>query len=107
VLEPVPSKELHSKSETTRMHRVAGLTGGLSGLGHHPTVSRASSYHLRCGADRGGHVPMPGEVSLAHNMARIPWLRVHRVDVGLGKARRPLQDHSISTAASKESGVSN
>jgi hypothetical protein len=53
--------------DTTRIHRVAGLTGNLTALvttrsfrtPHHP-VSDA-------GLIGGGHVPMPGDVSLAHH----------------------------------------
>ena len=65
--------------ETTRIHRVAGLTGDRTALvttrpfrAPHHTISDA-------GLIGGGHVPMPGEVSLAHNgvlfldeLARVP-----------------------------------
>ena len=53
--------------ETTRIHRVAGLTGDRTALvttrpfrAPHQTISDA-------GLIGGGHVPMPGEVSLAYN----------------------------------------
>jgi magnesium chelatase family protein len=53
--------------ETTRIHRVAGRTGDRTAWvttrpcrAPHQTISDA-------GLIGGGHVPMPGEVSLAHN----------------------------------------
>jgi magnesium chelatase family protein len=53
--------------ETTRIHRVAGLTGDRTALvttrpfrAPHQTISDA-------GMIGGGHVPMPGEVLLAHH----------------------------------------
>jgi magnesium chelatase family protein len=53
--------------DTTRIHSVAGLTGDRTALvttrpcraPHHPIAD--------AGLIGGGHVPMPGEVSLAHN----------------------------------------
>jgi magnesium chelatase family protein len=55
--------------ETTRIHRVAGLTGDGTALvttrpfrAPHHTISDA-------GLIGGGHVPMPGEVSLAHSVS--------------------------------------
>ena len=58
---------LAEATETTRIHRVAGLTGDRAALvttrpcrAPHHTISDA-------GLIGGGHVPMPGEVSLAHH----------------------------------------
>ena len=55
--------------ETTRIHRVAGLTGDCTALvttrpfrAPHHTISDV-------GLIGGGHIFMPGEVSLAHNEA--------------------------------------
>jgi hypothetical protein len=63
----VPAMTLAEASETTRIHSVAGLTGDRMALvttrlcrAPHQTLSDA-------GLIGGGHVPMPGEVSLAHN----------------------------------------
>ena len=57
--------------ETTRIHSVAGLTGDRTALvttrpcrAAHHTISDA-------GLIGGGHVPMPGDVSLAHNGVRL------------------------------------
>jgi magnesium chelatase family protein len=56
--------------ETTRIHRVAGLTGDRTALvttrpfrAPHHTISDA-------GLIGRGHIPMPDEVSLAHNGVR-------------------------------------
>jgi magnesium chelatase family protein len=61
----LPAMTLAEAIETTRIHRVASLTGARTALvttrpfraPHHP-ISDA-------GLISGGHVPMPGEVSLA------------------------------------------
>ena len=63
----LPAITLAEAIETTRIHRVAGLTGDRTALvttrlfraPHHP-ISDA-------GLIGGGHVPMPGEVSLMHH----------------------------------------
>jgi magnesium chelatase family protein len=63
----LPAMTLAEALETTRLHRVAGLTGGRTALvatrpcrAPHHTISNA-------GLIGGGHVPLPGEVSLAHH----------------------------------------
>ena len=53
--------------ETSRIHCVAGQTGGRTAFVTTPPF-RAPHHHI---ADAcligGGHIPMPGEVSLAHH----------------------------------------
>jgi magnesium chelatase family protein len=63
----LPAMTLAEAIETTRIHRVAGLTGDRTAFvttrpcrAPHQTLSDA-------GLIGGGHVPMPGEVSLAHH----------------------------------------
>jgi hypothetical protein len=63
----LPAMTLPEAIETTRIHRVAGLTGDRTALvttrpfrAPHHTISDV-------GLIGGGHVPMPGEVSLAHH----------------------------------------
>jgi magnesium chelatase family protein len=63
----LPVMTLTEALETTRIHRVPGLTGDRTALvttrpcrAPHHTISDA-------GLIGGGHVPMPGEVSLAHH----------------------------------------
>jgi magnesium chelatase family protein len=62
----LPAMSLAEALETTRIHRIAGLTGARTAwvttrpfrTPHHP-ISDA-------GLIGGGHVPMPGDVSQAH-----------------------------------------
>jgi magnesium chelatase family protein len=62
----LPAMSLAEALETTRIHSVAGLTGARTAVvtsrpfrALHHTISDA-------GLIGGGQVPMPGEVSLAH-----------------------------------------
>jgi magnesium chelatase family protein len=78
--------------ETTRIHRVAGLTGDRTALvttrpcrAPHQTISDA-------GLIGWDHVPMPGEVSLAHHsvlfLDELPECRRHVLEV----LRQPLEE---------------
>ena len=78
--------------ETTRLHRVAGLTGRRPAFvttrpfrAPHQTISDV-------GLIGGGQVPTPGEVSLAHHGVRfldeLPEFRRHVLEV----LRQPLED---------------
>jgi len=67
----LPAIPLAEAIETTRIYRVAGLTGNRMALvttrpcrAPHHTISDA-------GLIGGGHMPMPGEVSLAHYRIRM------------------------------------
>jgi magnesium chelatase family protein len=81
--------------ETTRVHCVSGLTGDRTALvttrscrAPHRTLSDA-------GLIGGGHVPMPGEVSLAHNgvlfLDAWPECRRHVLEA----LRQPLEESGI------------
>jgi hypothetical protein len=63
----LPEMTLPEAIETTRIHRVAGLTGDrLAWVTTRPC--RAPHHTISdVGLIGGGHVPMPGEVSLAHH----------------------------------------
>jgi hypothetical protein len=100
----LPAMTLAEAIETTRIHRVAGLTGDRTALvttrpcrAPHHTLSDAG---LIC----GGHVPMPGEVSLAHNGVRFldewPEFRRHVLKV----LRQPLEE-SVVTIARALAGI--
>jgi magnesium chelatase family protein len=87
----LPVMTLTEALETTRIHRVPGLTGERTASvstrpcrAPHHTISDA-------GLIGGGHVPMPGEVSLAHNgvlfLDAWPECRRHVLEV----LRQPLE----------------
>jgi magnesium chelatase family protein len=87
----LPAMTLAKAMETTRIHRVAGLTGDRTALvttrpfrAPHHTISDV-------GLIGGGHVPMPGEVSLAHHgilfLDELPEFRRHVLEV----LRQPLE----------------
>jgi magnesium chelatase family protein len=68
----LPAMTLAEAVETTRIHRVARLPGDRTAWvatspfrGPRHTISDV-------GLIRGGYVPMPGEVSLAHHARRCP-----------------------------------
>jgi len=87
-----PQMTLAGALEMTRLHCVSGLTGDRAAMvttrpcrAPHQTISDA-------GLIGGGHVPMPGEVSLAHNgvlfLDELPEFRRHVLEV----LRQPLED---------------
>jgi magnesium chelatase family protein len=91
----LPAMTLAEAIETTRIHSVAGLTGDRTALvttrpfrAPHQTISDA-------GLIGGGHVPMPGEESLAHNgvlfLDELPEFRRHVLEV----LRQPLEKSLI------------
>jgi magnesium chelatase family protein len=73
------------------MHRVTGLTGARTAFVTTRPLSRPASHDRRWGADRGGPVPRPGEVSLAHHgilyLDELPEFRRHVLEV----LRQPLE----------------
>ena len=92
----LPVMTLAEALETTRIHRVAGLTGDRTAVvttrpcrAPHHTISDA-------GLISGGHVPMPGEVSLAHHgvllLDELPECRRQVLQVW----RQPLEEGVLS-----------
>jgi magnesium chelatase family protein len=92
----LPPTTLLEALETTRIHRVAGLTGDRTAWvttrpcrAPHQTISDA-------GLIGGGHVPMPGDVSLAHHgvlfLDELPECRRQVLEV----MRQPLEEGVLS-----------
>jgi magnesium chelatase family protein len=88
----LPAMSLAEALETTRIHSVAGLTGARTTVvttrpfrAPHHTISDV-------GLIGGGHVPMPGEVSLAHHgilfVDELPEVRRHVLAIRL----QPLEN---------------
>jgi magnesium chelatase family protein len=61
----LPVMTLAETIETTRIHRVAGRTGDRTALVTTRPFRAPHHTILDAGLIGGGHVPMPGEVSLA------------------------------------------
>ncbi len=91
----LPTMTLAEAMETTRIHRVAGRTGARTAFvttrpcrAPHPTISDA-------GLIGGGHVPMPGDVSLGHHgvlfLDELPEFRRHVL-----KVLRQLLEESLT-----------
>jgi magnesium chelatase family protein len=94
----LPAMPLAEAIETTRIHRVAGLTGDRTAL---VTTCPCRALHHTIsdvGLIGGGHVPMPGDVSLAHHGVRFldawPEFRRHVLEV----LRQPLEDGVVTIA---------
>jgi hypothetical protein len=94
----LPAMTLAEASETTRIYRVAGRTGDRTALvttrpcrAPHQTLSDA-------GLSGEGHVPMPGEVSLAHHgvlcLDERPEFRRHVLEV----LCQPLENRIVTIA---------
>src|SRR5262245_56477914 len=91
----LPAMTLGEVIETTRIHSVAGLTSDRTAL---VTTRRFRAPHHTIsdvGLIGGGHVPMPGEVSLAHHgvlfLDELPEFRRHVLEV----LRQPLEEGVI------------
>jgi magnesium chelatase family protein len=100
----LPMMTLAQAIETTRIHSVAGLTGARATLvtgrpfrAPHHTISDV-------GLVGGGHLPMPGEVSLAHHgvlfLDELPEFGRHVLEV----LRQPL-DEAVVTIAHTLMGI--
>jgi magnesium chelatase family protein len=94
----LPAMTLAEAIATTRMHRVAGLTGDRTTVvttrpcrAPHQTISAV-------GLLGGGHLPRPGEVSRAHHgrlfLDELPEFRRHVLEVLPIRLRRASQEYN-------------
>ena len=94
----LPAMRLAEALETTRIHRVAGLTGARTAL---VTTRPCRAPHhtiADVGLIGGGQVPLPGEGSRAHHgilcLDELPEFRRHVLDM----RRQPLEDGVMTIA---------
>jgi len=94
----LPSLSLEEAIQTTKIHSVLGLLG--TGRGLISTRVFRSPHHTisDAGLIGGGTVPMPGEVSLAHNgvlfLDELPEFKRNALEV----LRQPIEDGQVSIA---------
>jgi magnesium chelatase family protein len=92
----LPDMTLAEAIDTTRIHSVAGLTNG--GTAFVTTRPFRAPHHTisDVGLIGGGHIPTPGEVSLAHHgvlfLDELPEFRRHVLEV----LRQPLEDGLVT-----------
>jgi magnesium chelatase family protein len=88
----LPAMMLAEAIETTRIHRVAGLTGDRTALVTNRPCRAPHQTISAVGLIGGGQVPMPGDVSPAHHgvlfLDELPEFRRHVREV----LRQPLAD---------------
>src|SRR5262245_40333748 len=96
----LPAMTLAEAMATTRIHRVAGLTGGRATLVTRRTVRTPHANPSDAASTAGGliggsHIPTPREVSLAHHgvlfLDEVPEFRRQALEV----LRQPLEDGVI------------
>jgi magnesium chelatase family protein len=94
----LPSLSLEEAIQSTKIHSVLGLLD--NGKGLIPTRVFRSPHHTisDAGLIGGGTVPMPGEVSLAHNgvlfLDELPEFKRNALEV----LRQPIEDGKVSIA---------
>jgi magnesium chelatase family protein len=91
----LPAMTLADAIATTRIHHVASLTGARTAL---VTTRPCRALHhpiFNAGLIGGGHIPLEGDVSLAHDrvlfLDELPEFRRHVLEV----LRQPLEKRTI------------
>jgi Magnesium chelatase, subunit ChlI len=88
----LPAMRLAEAIATTRLHRVAGLTGGRTAMVTTRPFRAPPHTIADVGLIGGGQLPMPGEVSLAHHgllfLDELPDFKRHVLEV----LRQPLEE---------------
>src|SRR5918996_2513474 len=91
----LPAMSLADALETTRIHRVAGLTGARTAVVTARPFRAPPHTIADVGLIGGGQVPLPGEVSLAHHgilfLDELPEFRRHVLEV----LRQPLEESLV------------
>jgi magnesium chelatase family protein len=91
----LPAMRVAEAIDTTRIHRIAGLTDGRTALVTSRPCRAPHQTLSDVGRSGGDPIPMPGEVSLAHNgvlfLDELPEFRRHVLEV----LRQPLEDGVI------------
>ena len=94
----LPAMTLAEAIETTRIHRAAGLTGARTALVTTHSCRAPPQTISDVELIGGGHLPMPGEVSLAHHgvlfLDELPEFRRHVLEV----LRQPLEEDVVTIA---------
>ena len=94
----VPAMTHAEAIKTTRIHRVAGRTGASPAWVTTRPCRTPPQTMADAGLIGGGHVPLPGEVSLAHNGVLFPDERPEFRRHVLEVLRRPLEDRVVMIA---------
>ena len=91
----LPPPDMEESLEITKIYSVLGMLDEKSPPYTEETFSRGASYSDPDCADRGGLVPRPGEISLAHGgvlfLDELPEFRKSVIEV----LRQPLEEKSV------------